>query len=363
MKIVVISTTISQPRVIKRIETLRKLGIELKVYSWDRGIYNCNSVNNNIKVINLGKMNDGRDYVLKIRLLYDGVRKIVKQEGKQNTIYYSFSYVSSLFLAILNTKYIYEISDILYGYKRYQIIKPLLKFIDKKLVKRSELTIMTSQGFYDYLFNKIQDNVLVQPNKLNATFLKAERLSNSLWDLKSLNFGFVGALRYPDTILRFAKQIGENYPNHKFHFYGESSLSTFFKNETKKYSNIFFHGSFKNPEDLTTIYSNIDIIVCCYENKSLNERIAEPNKLYESLFFCKPIVVSKNTFLAEQVKKYSCGYEIDAYSDNAIRYFIDNLNLEDYVSIVKKDFEIKAEELIDNPNNIIDKIQKIITIK
>ena len=83
--------------------------------------------------------------------------------------------------------------------------------------------------------------------------------------------------------------------------------------------------SLKNPEDLNSIYSNVDIVVACYEAENLNERIAEPNKLYEAMFFCKPIIVSKDTFLANQVNENKFGWVVDAYNDAEIIEFVKNI--------------------------------------
>ena len=52
-----------------------------------------------------------------------------------------------------------------------------------------------------------------------------------------------------------------------------------------KFPNVKLHGKFKNPSDLSVIYNKIDLNVICYDTTSINVRIAEPNKLYESIFF------------------------------------------------------------------------------
>ena len=47
----------------------------------------------------------------------------------------------------------------------------------------------------------------------------------------------------------------------------------------------------------------------------MNVKYAEPNKLYETIFFRRPIIVSSGTFLASKVKKLGIGYDADAYSE------------------------------------------------
>lgn len=360
MKIVIIKDSLSQPREIRRVIALSKTGFQLKVYSYDRGEYNCNKLPKDIEEIILGNLENGKNYISKLFTLAKDVKKIVKYEGEKDVLYYSFSYINTFFLNMLNVNYVYEIPDILYGYNKFKYIRPIMKAIDKMLVKKSVATIMTSQGFYEYLFNAKQKNIIIQSNKLNSIFWEKDRLYRKFEDVKSIKFGFVGAIRYPNTILRFAKVIGKKFPQHYFYFYGESAnYSEQFKNETKQYTNVIFKGRFKNPEDLSSIYNNIDIVVCCYENKSLNECIAEPNKLYEAMFFCKPIIVSSQTFLEKQVRKYKCGYAIDAYSDEEIVKFINSLNVNDLNEIASNDLRLSELELIDNENIIIDKVKSL----
>ena len=127
--------------------------------------------------------------------------------------------------------------------------------------------------------------------------------------------------------------VGEKFPHHQFHFWGDGSFGKAFREECSNYNNVVFHGKFKNPEDLNTIYSQTDVVVACYKNTNLNERIAEPNKMYEAILYCKPIVVQKDTFVAERVAKYKCGYAIDSYCDDEIEKFVKNLSRDEMVKI------------------------------
>lgn len=54
-------------------------------------------------------------------------------------------------------------------------------FIDKFIIRRSYLTVLTSQGFYNYLFPKLnRKNVLVQPNKLESSFMDYRRVCSPI---------------------------------------------------------------------------------------------------------------------------------------------------------------------------------------
>lgn len=239
--IVFIASAISQPRVIKRIDSLYKAGFNVKVYGFDRGIYNCNKIPDYIDLEYLGNMKDGSGYLKKAQQFNKCIDYIIKQNNKPDTIFYSFSIISSFFLMRKKVKYVYELSDLLYGYPKFDFIRPFCKFIDKLIIKKSLLTVMTSSGFKDYLFNNSSPgNIIVQPNKLSSFFIDKNRPEYVSIDINHIKFAFVGAIRYKETVLRFAKVVGEYYQNHEFHFYGDSIISKDFQNETNKYNNVFF---------------------------------------------------------------------------------------------------------------------------
>ena len=202
-------------------------------------------------------------------------------------------------------------------------------------------------------------NVVNLPNKLNPYFANISRIYPDVSE-KHIVFSFIGAIRYPNTILRFAKVVGENYPNHEFHFYGDSVLVKQFEEELSFYQNVKFFGPYRNPQDLEDIYSKIDVVVACYETESLNERIAEPNKLYEAIFFNKPIIVSTNSFVGKRVRELNCGLVIDAYSEKSIMNAIDSLTYEKMKEFCCNSTCVNSKSLIDSPEPLFDKLTKII---
>ena len=71
------------------------------------------------------------------------------------------------------------------------------------------------------------------------------------------------------------------------------------------------------------------MVLSTYDIDNINVRYAEPNKLYESIYFETPIIVSKGTFLADKVKDMNVGYAINGMDANEIDSFVQNLKKED----------------------------------
>lgn len=356
-KIVFLLESISQPRCIKRVNSFISKGYDVDIYGIDRGKYNENANIQGKKIHVIGKQIDGRKHINKFFSNQTELKRIVKDYNPHNTIFYSFGFALTLSLKLNGCKkYVYEIADILYGYNKFNGVRLLLKSIDKFLIRKSLLTILTSAGFGNFLFNaKWPKNIIIQPNKLSSTFINKKQPDRIVFSQEKIVFSYVGAFRYPNTIFRFANIIAEKYPQHEFHFYGDSRLTGEVIRMSEIFDNIKYFGSFKNPDDLMKIYQNINIIVACYDIQSLNERIAEPNKLYEALYFQKPIIVSENTFLAERVREYNCGYAIDASNDDSIISFIESITNEKLNEIIENISKISLDEIIDdNSQRIIN---------
>lgn len=350
-RIIFVAGTISQPRVLKRIKSFKNAGFETIVYAFDRGVYNVNSASNDIEVNIVGKMKSGSGYLGKLKQIYALNKVLKKKYNSKEDVFYLFGFIESIFTFLFPKKYIYEISDILYGYRRFNLIAPILRAIDKKLVRRSLLTVMTSGGFKDYLFgDKPQSNIIIQPNKLNPVFAEYNRnqMEFSCTNKDKITFSFIGAFRYPNTVFRFAHVIGKHYPYHKFKFHGDSIYREEVKGIASKYKNVEYYGEYRNPDDLPNIYNDLDFVVACYDPDGLNERIAEPNKMYEAMFFKKPILVSSNTYLAKQVDKYGCGYSIDATTDESIISFINSITEQKLNDIKRSVDKIELSDMIDD---------------
>lgn len=359
MIIICILASLSQPRCIKRVKSLLDGGHEIVVYGYQRGFYDVNEFPQSVKVHNWGNIKSGTGYFSRFYRISNDLKTCLYKHKNEEVIYYCFSFEAALIMSMFTRKkFFYEISDLIYCYFKNPLLKKLFRNIDKLIIKRSLKTILTSGGFYEYLYGrKVElndDKIIIQPNKLSTFFLNAHRNVLSVTDEARLRFAYVGAFRYPNTIFRFAKIIGERFPQYDFSFYGDSNLTYLAKELSEKYHNIHYYGKFKNPDDLMSIYDKIDIVTACYDiEEGENERVAEPNKLYEAICFCKPIIVSKHTYLSKKVEELGVGYSIEADKDECIIDFINNLNVSELIDKSRRSFNLPQSEYIDSSSQLL----------
>ena len=198
---------------------------------------------------------------------------------------------------------------------------------------------------------------MILPNKIGKKILELPKVEkNYEVDVNHLNIGFVGAPRF-EKVLGFLDIACRYFPQHKFHIFGGPVPDDFKKLEA--YTNMTFHGPFKTPDDLPNIYSHLDLVLSTYDTDSDNVRYAEPNKLYEAIFFETPIIVSLGTFLGEKVNRLGIGYQLDVTEDN-VKEFLSKLTIDDIQRVVSNIKKIPKEFAINDGSELFESINKMI---
>lgn len=296
---------------------------------------------------------ENASYANRIKL-YISAFKCLGKDYK-DTLFYLCGLDIAMFFHFINPshQYIYEECDLVHTY--IGTVKWLFEWIDKRVIKKSLLTITTSEGFINYHFKGVKpDNVCLVENKLNPNIIDY-RIQEKSFDKDNLSIGFVGLPRF-DSVYNFIDVFCQNFPQYTFHVYG-GPVSDKFKT-LEKYPNCKLHGLFNNPVDLPEIYGNIDLVLSTYDTKYENVRYAEPNKIYESIYFETPIIVSSNTFLAEKVKRLGIGFDIDAMSEDEIVNFVHSLNEEIINSKIQAAWKIDKRNTLNINEHLFDILKK-----
>lgn len=325
MKIVFIINSAQNQRCIKRVNEFVENGYDVAAYAFTRSDGLRNKPNFDLQII--GSFSNDTSYRNRLKLMFKSIRNVIKKHKDEEICYYLFSLdIALLFRLQCHQKYIYEESDLVHTYVRNKTVKNVLRIIDKKIIKQSVLAVFTSQGFLEYHFGEATPpNVIVVPNRLSPDITNYPVSQRKSVDIKCIKFGFVGAVRFK-SLYCLAETILKTFPNHEIHFYGtiNSNRDGDFM-ELDKYDNCYFHGGFQNPQDLPEIYSSIDILISTYDLVEENVKYAEPNKLYEAIYFDTPIVVTSGTFLSNKVKDLGIGYDVNAMNEDNVKSFVSGL--------------------------------------
>lgn len=346
MTINFLMNSISDAHSNKRIKDFEEQGFKVKVFGFDRNL----GTQHRDDITILGSFTNTIPYHKRIKLYIKGIRKAFNIAYDKDDFWFYQGLDTALFAFILGKKrrYIYEECDLVHSNIKNRLIRSILEKIDKHIIKKSFKTILTSEGFIKYHYNGVTPkNVIILPNKLSREVTKHPFVEKKQFDPNHIKFAFIGGIRY-ESLISLAKQISRNFPNHEFHFYGYIS-PTIKECDLPKGENIFYHGSFRSPEDLPKIYSDVDIVVATYDISSINVRYAEPNKLYECIYFNCPIVVSKQTFLEEKVKRLGIGYSVNPYDETDVIKMVKDIE-SSFKSTKESISKISQNTAIDNYN-------------
>lgn len=354
-KIVFILNNITITRCLKRVSEFIDNGYDVEVYGFEKegGERYASPANYHIEVI--GTFSDKQPYFARLKVYYESLKSLLKKFKNQDVVFYYF-FFNIAFAARLSCRrsFIYEESDMPYTNLGNKMLRWFLGVVDKRIIQKSLLTVMTSEGFIDYHFGEERpNNIVVVPNRVNPSLMTLP-YQRKEHNVNHLSFAFVGGFRYT-SVLNFATVVAESFPQHEFHVYGiVIENSDALDSLCKKYQNVRFHGKFKNPDDLPSIYEKIDLVLATYDATSINAQYAEPNKMYESIFFRTPIIVSSNTFLEKKVNKLGIGYSVNALSKQEIVSFINGLTENSITDRIRALDRIPQKEATNNNPEMFD---------
>ena len=238
---------------------------------------------------------------------------------------------------IYNVELVYEIPDLPLR-SHYVItnrINSLLFYVTVKLLFKK--VVITSRAFLRKLPSNLDYFECENFPPLNLLDSTERKLLDS--QNCKITISFVGVIRYLSQMELLIK-FSSLHEYVKIRFYGgpyESVLEL--KALHQKYGekgDVQFLGQFETCE-LSKIYTHTDFIYSVYDSKQENVRLALPNKLYESIVYNIPLIVSTNTFLYEKVLENKNGFGVDSQSYK---------NFEsDIIKGIKKEYKFSDEKL------------------
>ena len=347
-KISIVIPTPKQPRFHKRIAEYSNRN-HISLFYFNRMNYNSlNTVPNVNKSFNLGFVKSGGSYFKRIPQLFN-LFKLLR--AYESDIVYAFG-LDLLLVSVLSkrksTNIWFELGDVREVKNKYLDIL-FTYFYTIVVFKNVDLISVTSVGFKDYLQKKYHvhpKKIIVKENLL----LKNDFIENDVLDkqlIKPFVVGILGYLRYRTIISFLEEYLKRNNNNFIIHIYGQGELLEDIKKLILN-TNIKYFGEFKYPEGLIDIYKDIHFSYVLYDNQDLNVRLALPNKLYESIFFKTPILVSKNTFLCHKVKnEINIGKCFDPDNQNELIDYLNNVSLlKDYNLFIKNIEKIEKKHYL-----------------
>lgn len=310
-RLVVVCNSSSQPRIHKRVDALGKI-ITIKVFGFRRPVYESNHFSPAVDYISLGYIQD-RNYLKRIPKLFQAWFSILKESNKEDGLY-AFGFDCFLIGKLAGIKYsIIELGDLRSANKP----KSIMARIERLVLRNADKIVITSPYFYDFYFKNYgfsKDKFLLLENKLPPNKTRERLVKQSRRDGEKIRIGLIGFFRYYRQIEFIVEFVKSNSDHFTLECFGAGPCLELIQKENCE--SIRYHGEFRSPNDLDSIYSQIDLNYICYEPKDENVKIALPNKYYESVFYNTPIICSASTALQIEVEKNKVGIAIQFIEEN-----------------------------------------------
>lgn len=289
--------------------------------------------------------------VFKTIAWYNFVRKTLKKEKCDFVVIVPTrtAMVLSPLLLFTRRSYIFDIRD----YTREN--KWWFRLIEKSLIKRSKLTVISSNGFRRWLPKSEKLSTIH-----NMPYHYQENFScNDLKNKSVITIGYVGCIDYEYQNTKIMEALGNNQ---RFVLQYSGIVASKCRIEQvgieMKLENVKFTGKFDN-RDKKSIYEQVDVINAVYGNNSLVVSTALPNKLYDALIYKKPIIASRGTYLGELIERYGVGFSIDVDKDNIeekISKYVSGFDVDCFL----ENCAVLLKQCVDEQEGTVERIKKLL---
>ncbi|KAA3634389.1 MAG: hypothetical protein DWQ02_11470 [Bacteroidetes bacterium] len=314
-KLLFIQSTFGDAHQMVRFFELKKHYREAQLLAFSRMYYESTK---EVNFINLGKVRHG--HLFSRILVYFNALKIIssQQSDDRPSDIYFFGFDLLPWLALSRrfkrSRLIFEIPDVRDKFFQKTLMTNLMKWFFKSSIKFVSAVVVTSELFHSRFLrvNGIQPkHWFLLENKVHLTDNELKpKLQN-----REIVIGYFGLLRCERSLL-VLKELVDKSENFKVVIHGYfMNISEDLQSAIINHSKISYKGTYKSPQDLSEIYSQIDVSWVAYPfhdpQEEGNFRYAWTNRYYEAGFFGIPMIGNAHSGDAEKIIRNNFGMILD----------------------------------------------------
>lgn len=309
-------------RVEKEAESLMKAGIIVDIFCWDRGsnhsiVKNLKSINNTqCDIYRFGfKSIYGAGFKRNLKPLLQ-FQKAIKYyineyHEKYDVIHacdFDTAFTAHRLAKKYNIKFIYDIFDYYAdAFNVPETFKKTIICLDTKIVNDSDGVIICSEQRKEQLRNAKPKRLVIIHNSPKMLDLVDSQENRK--NANTLKIGYIGILNDGRMIPEMLKAVSES-KNYELLIGGFGKYESLVKEYANKYDNILFYGRVPYQKTLS-IEESCDVLTAIYDPTIPNHKYAAPNKFYEALMLGKPLIMCRNTGMADIVEANQFGTLVD----------------------------------------------------
>lgn len=215
-------------------------------------------------------------------------------------------------------KFVFDIFDYL-STDANGFFRKWIKKLEDNIIDRADATIICTEQRREQIKGTRPKNLTIihnSPNKISVE--EKETLVNE----GKVRIAYIGILQDYRLLKEMVHAVAA-MPEVELHIGGFGKYEDFMSRAAETYSNIHFYGKL-SYKDTLKLEQSCNILTAIYDPKIGNHRYAAPNKFYESLMLGKPVIMVKDTGMADVVEKESIG-EVIEYTEEAFKTAVKSL--------------------------------------
>ncbi|MGA1342108.1 MAG: glycosyl transferase [Hyphomonas sp.] len=322
----------------RRVEGFRHDGFDVTGFMMRRHWSEASTWEN----IDLGETRDGA-FFQRIGQVFAGARLAARHRARlaQASVIYArnLDMLACAFLAKhytrLSTPVIYESLDVHRLLTRQDPVGAAMRRLERLLLRRSAGLVVSSPGFIRNHFERRypgEFRAFLVENRLAPGSVCGERVcglkSQPASAYAPLRLGWVGNLRCRRSF-RLLCNLADRFPEGlEIHLHGIPARNEIpvFEPLIETRPNLHFHGPFRSPEDLASIYTPLDVVWAGdFMDARYNSAWLLPNRLYEGGYYCTPSIAPAGTQTAAWLERHACGFIIGEQVETSLPELIAGL--------------------------------------
>lgn len=302
-------------RVKKEAESLSNLGHSVSIWCWDRSLSYLSQPDANVSNFFIRRFffksayGSGFRQIGPLLKFYVSVWKMA-HKGEFDAIHahdFDTLFLGWLLKRKLRCRLVYDQHDLfdLYFYNRGGIgrfIASVITKVESKLLRKVDSHIVVTENMkrMPRMKNSVGRIYVINNAPLTNAF---EGIVKKASDV--LRISYIGSVNYYESIGQACSVIAEFPKEYVFYIHGRGLDVDLLRNEYGQFPNIRIMGEF-SYNDLPSLYENSDIAFAFYPTKI--GTLSMPNKFFESMITCTPMIVNKDSEFGKIVVNNNWGF-------------------------------------------------------
>lgn len=321
-----------------RVEQIEKSGIECDVAAFDRKYYPGKPWSQNVTL--LGYV-EHKKYLKRIHHLISAI-PVIRSKSKDSDLIFCYNldllFICWISLILLKDKpkIVHDVSDIRSVLIGKGIIATALRALERFLLRRTSVVIVTSNAYITEYFHSIQklfdvcfhliENKLDQESTPKPVTNGEIRLYGNPPKFKIGYFGLIRCRKSIELLLKLAtKAEGRIKIVLRGVFLGTEDFEPIIRNHPFAE----YEGPFINPDDLSEMHFHVDFSWLVHAHSRENTKWSRIFRFYHASYYKRPMIAQEDSQDGQVVKELDIGLTIDIFeSDRSIDKLLSITNLQ-----------------------------------